>query len=125
MTFARQGQADSGVRFVDLHGSGRQDIIWYQDAPGSAAPGAKQNTGSGWKPTPDLTPPIPFSSANYNLGNSIQFADVDGDGYVDLVYGLSEGGKLEANAGVYFNKPSVSGDQTNRHWEGPERCQFH
>jgi RHS repeat-associated protein len=114
--FAKQGQGDLGVRFIDLHGLGRQDLIWSQDAPGAVAPGEKRNTGYGWDPTGDsLTPPVAISSVNNNLSNAVQFVDVDGDGYIDFVYGFSSGGTLDAKAGVYFNKP-VTGQPGRRMW---------
>lgn len=141
VAFARQGQADLGIRFIDLYGTGRQDVVWNQDANGAVPPGALLNTGSGWRlqwpnqpiplPLPDLTPPVPLSSANYNLSNSVQFVDVDGDGYIDLVYGPSTGatastvGPLDPKAGVYFNRPVASpppaGASTPpRYWKTPD-----
>jgi RHS repeat-associated protein len=117
--FAKQNQMDSGVRLIDLHGSGRQDIIYASaDSSGKIlAAGAQKNTGFGFQaaPPPNLTPPnnIAFTQPNINLTNAIQFVDVDGDGYIDLVYGLSAGGTLDAKFGVYLNQPG-GGDRT---WE--------
>jgi RHS repeat-associated protein len=113
--FAAKGQLDSGVRFVDLQGSGRKDIIYAS----SSGQGAYTNSGKGWETANLLNPPnsIVFSSSTLNLSNAVQFVDVNGDGYIDLVYSSSTGGQADSKDGVYLNTAVDKTDVTKgRAW---------
>jgi YD repeat-containing protein len=103
---------------------------------------AYRNTGHGWAPDPGLCvptdfaqiktfdtgdqnppmkdglcPPIPFAGADIT-GNPIQFIDLDGDGYVDMIYSYKDkNGKLVTK--VYFNEP-IGDDIQKRNWVDAE-----
>ncbi|WP_316185624.1 MULTISPECIES: RHS repeat-associated core domain-containing protein [unclassified Bradyrhizobium] len=87
--FARADQEDRGARLLDLNGDGLPDIVFNREVSDPAkdleSKGAFVNTGRGWLASPGLTPPQPFAS-DHITGNPVQFADVDGDGYIDMLY---------------------------------------
>jgi hypothetical protein len=126
IVFARQGQRDLGVRLVNLHGaSGLSDVIYRQDKGGVVVDppgkGASQNTGQGWLTVNGLSPPVPLA-ADHNLSNAIQFVDLDGDGYIDLLYSLKrKTGSIDAN--FYRNTPDpntpdpIAPSKQNRKWD--------
>lgn len=134
--FAAKDKKDLGVRFVDLHGTGLPDVVFSRMVTEAGktylVSGAYRNTGRGWVPEPGqctdssksfdtsdanppikegLCPPVPFAGADIT-GNPSQFVDLDGDGYVDLIYGYKDkGGNIVTK--VYFN---VSDGQAGRKW---------
>ncbi|MER2216844.1 toxin TcdB middle/N-terminal domain-containing protein [Methylobacterium brachiatum] len=87
--FTRKDQQDRGLRLLDLNGDGLPDIVFHREVSDPKADplykGAFINTGRGWLPAPGLAPPVPFA-ADYITGNPVQFVDVDGDGYLDMLY---------------------------------------
>ena len=89
---------DRGVRFVDLDGDGRVDVIWSRyDSSAGIVSGALRNTTSGWAPFPGdvykppvLPAPIYFSSSvgassSYVLDSGTRLIDINGDGLVDIL----------------------------------------
>ena len=114
IAFARKDKQDLGVRFVDLHGTGLPDVIYSRlitdKGKTTLERGAYRNTGGGWIAEPGacstdtfdlssdnppmgdgLCPPIPFAGTDIT-GNPTQFVDLDGDGYVDLLYSYRTSG---------------------------------
>ena len=104
LAFGRKDKQDLGVRFIDLHGTGLPDIIFsrntIQNGKTTLLSGAYRNTGTGWqaepgdcltadKQNPDtptgLCPPLPFAGDDIT-GNPVQFIDLDGDGFADMIY---------------------------------------
>jgi hypothetical protein len=83
--------------------------------------GAYRNTGQGWvaeaavdctidnykisDPNPPLKgglcPPVPFAGDDV-VGNPVQFVDLDGDGYLDLIYSYKNKEQTTITK-VYFN----------------------
>jgi RHS repeat-associated protein len=126
IVFARQGQQDLGVRLVNLHGAaGLSDIIYRQDKSGTTVnppgSGSQQNIGQGWLGVTGLAPPVPLA-ADYNLSNAIQFVDLDGDGYVDLLYSLKrKSGSTDANFYKNIQDPNtpdpIAPSRLNRMWD--------
>lgn len=134
--FATLDKKDPGVRFIDLHGTGLPDAIFSRlvskDGKTYLVSGAYRNTGHGWIPEPGLCsdpsksfdtsdpnppmkpglcPPVPFAGADVT-GNPAQMVDLDGDGFVDMVYSYRDkGGHIVTK--FYFNKPD---DQGGRAW---------
>jgi RHS repeat-associated protein len=105
IAFARQGQADLGVRLVNLHGpDGRTDIIYRQDKDGKADQGAYTNNGYRFENTDSLTPGRPLL-ADYNLSNAVQFIDVDSDGFTDMLYSLRQKDGKAVDAVFFRNVP--------------------
>lgn len=88
LAFARLDRQDRGIRMLDLNGDGLADVVFNRDASDTQSKGAFINTGRGWKTAPGLTPPLPFAG-DHITGNPVQFVDVDGDGFVDLLYHIS------------------------------------
>ena len=76
-------------RILDLNADGLPDIVFNREPTDPAADpfakGAFINTGKGWLSAPGFTPPLPLAS-DHILGNPVQFVDVDGDGFVDMLY---------------------------------------
>ena len=125
--FASKDKKDLGVRFIDLHGTGLPDVVFSRLVSKGGKTflesGAYRNTGRGWVPAPGLCtntgenfdasnanppikeglcPPIPLAGADIT-GNPVQFVDLDGDGFVDMIYSYrSKGGTTVTK--VYLNK---------------------
>ena len=99
------GLGESGVRFIDLNGDGRIDMVYHRlPASGEAQKGAYLNTGSGWKWAPEHIPPSPIWAEGIgDLG--VRFIDVNGDKIVDMVYYRYSDGKLIR--GAYLNVPTL------------------
>jgi hypothetical protein len=134
VVFGRQDKQDLGVRFVDLHGTGLPDVIFSRvvttNGKTKLISGAFRNTGQGWLPESDscgndsfdygaddppmlggLCPPVAFAGDDIT-GNPIQFVDLDGDGYLDMIYSYkNKAGKVITK--FYFN---VDGDHGGRKW---------
>jgi RHS repeat-associated protein len=107
VSFARQDHQDQGVRLIDLNGDGLPDLLVSRSGVNNRA-GAWLNTGSGWKSLPALTPPVPFAGDDI-AGNPVQFVDVDGDGYLDLLYAYRD--KNGTTTHFYRNVPADGGSR--------------
>ncbi|WP_171054517.1 RHS repeat-associated core domain-containing protein [Roseovarius arcticus] len=137
--FAARDKQDLGVRFIDLHGTGLPDAIFSRLVTRSGKTyletGAYQNTSRGWVPAPGvctnssvpfdlsdpnpamrvgLCPPVPFSGSQIT-GNPVQFLDLDGDGYTDLLYSYQDSSVVTK---IYFNKEyfDSTGAAAGRTW---------
>ncbi|XP_028416808.1 uncharacterized protein LOC114541015 [Dendronephthya gigantea] len=78
------GVRDSGARFVELNGDGFMDFVYHLSLKGKERKGAFINTGKGWAPAPQFTPPYHIADDHGNEG--AKFADLNGDGRDDIVY---------------------------------------
>ncbi len=133
--FATLDKKDPGVRFIDLHGTGLPDAIFSrlvsQNGITYLVSGAYRNTGHGWLPEPGLCsdpsksfdtanpnppmktglcPPVPFAGSDVT-GDPTQFVDLDGDGFVDMIYSYKDkGGHVVTK--FYFNEGDGQGGRT-------------
>lgn len=105
VAFARADQQDRGIRLLDLNGDGLPDIVYFRQGQSADKDekGAYINTGSGWLPVAGLVPPKPFA-ADHITGNPVQFVDVDGDGFIDILYSYERANGTKER-GYYRNVP--------------------
>jgi RHS repeat-associated protein len=90
--FVTSTNNDLGVRIADINGDGLNDLIKSHNS-GVAT---YLNTGTGWTATTTWNLPINIANSSFNdLG--VRFADVNGDGLIDIVYGK------DTVRGVYLN----------------------
>ena len=76
------------------------------------ANGASRNTGDGWSDELGMYPPVAFASDDI-AGNPAQFADVDGDGFADLIYSnKGKDGRIESH--LFLNVADV---EVSRKWK--------
>ncbi|GAB2563293.1 hypothetical protein GCM10027190_11150 [Spirosoma areae] len=113
VAFTRKDQQDWGVRFVDLNADGLPDVIFKRETTKEGTTtqlaGAYINTGNGWSPTSGFIPPQPIA-ADWITGNPMQLVDVDGDGFIDMLYSYrkSDGSLLR---GYYRNSAVPDGSR--------------
>jgi RHS repeat-associated protein len=107
VAFARKDHQDQGVRMVDLNGDGLPDLLVSKT--GGAAPAAWINTGAGWNLQPGLTPPVSFAGDDVS-GSPAQFVDVDGDGFVDLLYAYRDKSGTTVTK-LYRNVAGINGSR--------------
>lgn len=111
IVLASSTRQDRGIRFLDLNGDGLTDVIFRRDTvDGTENPvtsGAYINTANGWVAAPDLNPPRPLASPAVS-GDPFQLTDVDGDGFVDILYSYRrrDGSVVRE---FYKNEPNQSG----------------
>ncbi|HIH10616.1 TPA: hypothetical protein HA241_00320, partial [Candidatus Woesearchaeota archaeon] len=89
LNFTTPSNADNGVRFADVNGDGVIDLIEDFVNSNSTSRGAWLNNGSGWFANDTWQAPEPFTSSGFNIGRRL--ADVNGDGFVDLVVSHQDG----------------------------------
>ena len=83
------GHEDLSVRFVDLNGDGRDDMVYHRVqnrlTVNRLTKGAYINNGHKWIWSPQFTPP--FHIAADGVGDlGAKFVDLNADSRVDLVY---------------------------------------
>jgi hypothetical protein len=74
---------DQGVRFADVNGDGKIDIIQGLFANGATTSGVYINNGAGWTASSTWTLPTNFIQNGTDVGSRI--VDVNGDGLPDIV----------------------------------------
>lgn len=113
VAFSRQDRQDAGVRFVDLNADGLADVVFRRDASAGGKPrvtsGAFINTGNGWRAAPKFAPPQPLAGDSIT-GTPEIFADVDGDGYIDMLYSYRRADGTVVRA-YYRNQRELDGSR--------------
>ncbi len=95
---------------ADVNGDGLDDIVAAKD--NQAANGVYINNGdaTGWTKDNDYTVPVNFSDSSPGGSDTgARFADVNGDGLVDIV----------TNSNVYVNKGDGTGWENVQNWGSP------
>ncbi|MER9243477.1 RHS repeat-associated core domain-containing protein [Mesorhizobium sp. M0633] len=124
--FARADQQDRGIRLLDLNSDGLPDIVYNRDVTNPEkdkdSKGAFINIGRGWLASPGLIPPLAFASDKIT-GNPVEFVDVDGDGFIDMLYNFRKADNSIVR-GFYRNTecdPNVADDTkicaAGREWD--------
>jgi RHS repeat-associated protein len=113
------GEGDNGVRFADVNGDGLVDIV---QADGDDQRATFLNNGvNAWVSTTAWRVPVidhgGFTEDDGSGDNGVRLADVNGDGFVDIVQ--ADGDKQRA---VYLNN-GVDGWMEVRSWQIPEISQ--
>lgn len=120
------------IRFVDLDGDGRNDIIWSTlkfASSASVVRGAYLNTPTGWQSAPEYFLPAtdprggaPATVTQYNNDNLFNelgsaFVDLNGDGLVDFIYryAVPAYNQTVAAYGAYIQKPGNG--TTSSRWQ--------
>jgi hypothetical protein len=101
-TISADGLNEQGVRFVDVDGDGRVDMIYnLYLSTGVTISGAYLNKSTGWIPSTSYIPPRAISS-NVMSELGVRFVDVNGDGLVDMIYSRYMCNGV-TDAGAYLN----------------------
>ncbi len=110
--FSDMSFVDLGVRLADVNGDGLPDILKsYSTYDGNHVTYQVSqvflNTGSGWTLAQNWSVPLSFVDYTVNTGdNSVQLADVNGDGLPDMVKAFGDWGFGVIIASVYLNTGS-------------------
>ncbi len=93
------------MRFVDLDGDGRDDLMFSASVNGTEHRGAFLNTGNGWTEFTNGIPPLQVTFASPGQSDpGVTFLDVNGDGKLDLLLSKKVGGALVSQ--TWTNGPS-------------------
>jgi RHS repeat-associated protein len=76
---------DLGYKFADVNGDGLPDLIFSDQEGSSTNTAAYINNGHGWTSDSSWIPPVAITKNGLDQG--WRFADVNGDGLPDLIYG--------------------------------------
>jgi len=107
---------DFGSRFADVNGDGRVDIVRGYSAAGVDVNEVYINnaTTTGWTKDTSWSLPAYFSNGGSDAGSRL--ADVNGDGFVDIV----KANEQDAAKYVYINNATTSGWTLDSSWVFPE-----
>ncbi|SMN00333.1 Rhs family protein [uncultured Candidatus Thioglobus sp.] len=96
---AADEHGDLGVRFQDVNGDGLVDMIYHRWINNySQQKGAYLNTGNGWQPASQYTPPFRIAiDGQGDLG--VRFQDINADGLTDVIDGFNNNKKTYLNTG--------------------------
>jgi RHS repeat-associated protein len=110
-SFGTSSSHDTGSRMIDVNGDSLPDVLLaYYSFPNKVY----LNTGNGFKEDPNWYIPVKFANANAN-DNGVMFADVNGDGLVDLL--RKDASNDTQFNGVYIN--TGSGWAKDPNWNLP------
>jgi RHS repeat-associated protein len=93
------GGWDGGMRFAELNGDGKPDLVQAWSNYGTIYQNVWLNTGTGWQPSsafafPPATAYLVFTkrdaSSPAGRADGLQLVDVNGDGRADLVYAYKD-----------------------------------
>jgi YD repeat-containing protein len=97
---------DEGVRFADLNGDGKPDILQSSSDYGTVTRGAWVNSGSGWVANSSYLTPTGIyfsqrdSSAPGGWDSGLRVQDLNADNRSDLILGFSNSGTLTSSAWI-------------------------
>jgi len=105
---------DGGARIEDVNGDGLPDIVESFDN-GTVSQNVWLNSGNGWTISSTWMPPVLFIKTG-RTDEGVRFADVNGDGLVDILQALT-------NSSGTFKSTWINngnGWVLNNSWEAPE-----
>jgi RHS repeat-associated protein len=109
------GSADQGVVMADVNGDGYVDMIQsFYSGVNIQGVYINNGDGTGWTLNNNYSIPVYFNNGGANQG--VRVADVNGDGYPDLIQSMYNGSNVQ---GVYLNKRDGTGWASAPSWSIP------
>jgi RHS repeat-associated protein len=96
---------EPGTAIIDFNGDGRPDIVRASEGDATSAPnGAWLDTTypGGWYPMPVYILPVALWSNGHD--NGVRFADLDGDGLLDLIQGYHDYSNNTLHSHAWLNR---------------------
>lgn len=117
IAFASETTVEHGIRFIDINGDGKLDLVYSSAVGGVNKKGTWLNTDSGWIPSkPEFEIPVPLAIDGVP-NDAVRFADLKGDGTLGVIWSrrLADG---TVDKGAYI--PTKQGWKKMEGFEPPQ-----